>query len=273
MKHMKNPLPYLATAILGGLLAQPLVSNADTQFTITTTTADAFLMTGSPANPVGADLTSLNFGGAGTLAIAPANSTKGRSDSIIKFNLAGAVSSFNTTYGAGNWQITGLTLRLASNFGDQGEQPNNGIFNTINAGLFAIDWLGNDSWVEGTGSGMGTSGYPNNSMVTYNSISTLYSAGSATLGTFTYTPPGDNIYRSYSLPLDGSLVTDATAGGDVSLYFYAADTQVSYLFNAKSFASNFPQFVITAAVPEPGTLGLAALCGGALFVCRARRKA
>lgn len=249
-------------------------AKADITFTINNTSADAFLATGSSANPVGSDLTSLNFGGAGTLAIAPASSTKGRFDSIIKFNTAAAVSQFNTTYGMGNWSISGLTLSLASNFGDQGEQPNNGVFNTINAGSFGIDWLGYDSWVEGNGSGMGTAGFPNNSFVSFNSIPTLYSSGSASLGTFTYTPPGDKIYLSYSLPLAAGLLSDATTGGEVSLYFYAVDNQVGYLFNARSFASNQPRFIITAtAVPEPAAFAFAMAALGGFAMLRNRQKA
>src|SRR5215831_10274703 len=121
---------YLLTAGAAGLLLAPASSRADTSFTINNTTADAFLAAGSTNNPVGSDLTSLNFGSAGTLAISPAGSVKGEFDSVIKFNTATAVSQFNATYGVGNWQITGLTLQLASNFATQGSQPNNGIFNT-----------------------------------------------------------------------------------------------------------------------------------------------
>ncbi len=209
-------------------------------------TADSFLATGSPSNPAGTNLTSLNFGGAGTLAIAPASSAKGEFDSIVKFNVAAAVTQFNTTYGAGNWNITGISLSLASNFGGQREQAPNGIFNSINAGSFGIDWLAGDSWVEGSGSGMGSAGFPSNSSVSYNSIPGLFSPGSSSLGTFTYTPPGDNIYATYTLPLNSSLVSDVDAGGDVSLYFFAADNQVSYLFNARSFGSNRPEFTLTA---------------------------
>ena len=141
MKHSS-----LIAATCGIILAFPFAGKADTSFTINTTTADAFLSGASPT---------LNFGGAGTLAIAPASSAKGEFDSVIMFNTASAVSQFNTTYGAGNWTITGLTFSLASNFGTQGAQPNNAIFNTINAGSFGIDWLANDSWVEGTGGGNG----------------------------------------------------------------------------------------------------------------------
>jgi hypothetical protein len=265
---------YQASAVFGILLALPFAGRADTSYTINNTTADAFLAHGSASNPVGTDLTSLNFGAAGTLAIAPASSTKGEFDSIIKFNTASAVSQFNTTYGAGNWVITSLTLSLASNFGTQGAQPANAIFNTINAGSFGIDWLAYDSWVEGTGSGMGSTGYPNNSSVSFNSISTLFSSGSDSLGTYTYTPPGNNVYLNYDLPLDSGLVSDSAAGGDVSLYFYAADNQVSYLYNARSFSSNHPELTLTAAaVPEPGTLSLIATSlGGILLAGKVGRK-
>ncbi|HXA44047.1 MAG TPA: hypothetical protein VNZ25_00955 [Candidatus Angelobacter sp.] len=213
-------------------------------YTINNTTADAFL---SGAYPT------LNFGAAGTLAIAPASSAKGEFDSVVMFNTANAFNQFNTTYGAGNWAISGVTLSLASNFGTQGTQPNNSVFNTINAGNFGIDWLVNNSWVEGTGGGMGAA----NGAVSFNSIPGLLSPGYDTLGTYTCTPPGNNVYVNYSLGLDAGLVSDVAAGGAVSLYFYAADNQVSYLFNSKEFSSNHPELTLTAvAVPEPASVTL-----------------
>lgn len=131
--------------------------------------------------------------------------------------------------------------------------PTSSLFNTINAGQFGVDWLGYNNWVEGTGGGNGA----NNGAVSFNSIPTLFSAGSASLGTFLYTPPGNNIYENYSLALNSSLVSGAAAGGDVSLYFFAADSQVSYLFNSKEFSSNHPELTISATViPEQGTLAL-----------------
>jgi hypothetical protein len=179
------------------------------------------------------------------------------------FSTAGAVSQFNTTYGAGKWQITGFTLKLASNFGSQGAQPNNNIFNTINTGSFGIDWLVNDSWTEGTGGGNGAA----NGAVSFNSISSLLSPGYDSLSAYTYAPPGNNVYANYSLSPDAGLVSDATAGGSVSLYFYAADNQVSYLFNSREFASSNPELTLTAtAVPEPAPVtGLVASLGGFLF--------
>jgi hypothetical protein len=251
---MKSTHFALITAAWSVLLAIPSVSEAGTSFTILNTSADAFL---SAANPT------LNFGSAGTLAIAPASSAKGEFDSVILFNTASAVSQFNTNYGAGNWIITGLTLSLASNFGTQGAIPNNSLLNTVGGGGFGIDWLANDGWVEGTGGGNGDA----NGAVSFNSIPGLLSPGYDPLGTYLYTPPGNNVYANYSLSLDANLVSDAATGGSVSLYFYAADNQVGYLFNSKEFASNHPELTITAtAVPEPATiLLLVASLGSVLF--------
>jgi hypothetical protein len=273
MKHFGTRITRTFLPFTFSLMAAlPLAGRADTTFVINNTTADAFLAAGSPANPVGANLTGLNFGGAGTLAISPATSTKGEFTSVIKFNFAGAVSQFNSTYGAGNWQINGLTLRLASNFGDQGEQPNNGIFNTINAGNFGIDWLSYDNWVEGTASGMGAPGFPTTTAVSFNSIPTLFSGAHDSLGLYSYAPPGDHIYLTYALPLSANLLADASAGGDVSLYFYAADNQVGYLFNARSFASNHPEFAVSAApIPEPGIVAMCALALGSVLLRRQTR--
>lgn len=269
MKYSKLNHAAQGILICSVTLALSFAAHASTSFTIGNTTADAFLASGSANNPQGTDLSGMNYGGAGTLAIAPASSTKGEFDSVIKFNTAAAISQFNSTYGAGNWVITGATLSLASNFGVQGAQPNNAIFNTINTGLFGVDWLGNDSWVEGTGAAQGTVA---NGSVSFSSIPSLFSSGSASLGTFTFTPPGNNIYVNYTLSLSTQFTADAAAGGDVSLYFYAADNQVSYNFNSRSFASGNPQLTLTvAAVPEPGVCALMTLAAGGFLLSRRKK--
>jgi hypothetical protein len=233
----------------------PLVGQA-ASYTINDSSADAFLSAASPT---------LNFGGAGTLAIAPASAAKGAFDSVVMFNTSAAYNQFNSTYGAGGWVVTGITLSLASNFGTSGAIPNSSLLNTVAGGSFGIDWLSDDTWTEGGGGGNGAV----NSGVTYNSISTLL-AGSDSLGNFTYTPPGNNTYASYALPLDANLVSDATAGSALSLYFYAADNQVSYLFNSKEYSTNHPELTITAvAVPEPaGFNALSSILAGLLVLCR-----
>jgi hypothetical protein len=268
MKTPKSDFRRLAGMITlcGAILSTATSLCASSIFTISNTTADAFLASGPTGGP---NLSGLNFGNAGTLAVAPAGSPKGEFDSVIKFNTAAAVSQFNATYGIGNWQITGFTLSLASSFGTQGAQPGNTNFNTINGGSFGIDWLGNDSWAEGTGGGNGA---PAGASISFNSLSTLFSAGSASLGSFTYTPPGNGIYENYLLPLNSSLVSDAAAGGDVSLYFFAADNQVSYLFNSREFTgtpSGHPELALTAtAIPEPTIDSLAASALTGLLISR-----
>jgi hypothetical protein len=237
---------------------------AQNTYTINNSTADAFLSSASPT---------LNYGAAGTLAIAPASSAKGEFDSVLMFNTASAVSQFNTTYGAGNWTITSLMLSLSSNYGIQGEQPGNALFNTINAGSFGIDWLANNTWTEGAGSGTGTQGYPNNSAVTFDSISLLQSSGYDSLGTYAYTPPGNNnnVYLNYSLSLDPNLVANAAAGGNVSLYFYAADNQVSDLFNSRSYSTGHPELTFTVTeAPEPTTAALVTASLGGFLLLRRR---
>ena len=151
--------------------------------------ADAFLATGSPENPEGTDLTGLNFGGAGTLVVAPAASIKGEFQSVLKFSLSNAVALFNTNYGAGNWSITAVSLELTSNYGAAGVQPNNAIFPVISGGQFVIELFSNNNWVEGTG----TPNLPTTDGVTYDSLPGLLSCTNAIIGTNTYVPPGNNV--------------------------------------------------------------------------------
>ena len=251
-------------AVLLSVMLLPLSGGAQS-FVVSNTVADAFLAGGPGGGP---SLTANNYGGAGTLAIAPASSTKGEFDSVIMFNTAAAISAINTAYGAGNWTITGLTLSLASNVGTQGASPGNAIFNTINSGAFEIDWLSDDSWVEGTG----TPASPSATGVNFDSIPTLLS-GSDILGTYNYAPPGNAIYATYVLPLDPNLVANATAGGDLSLYFYATNGAVSYLFNSRSGSAPHPELTLDVTpTPEPATVSLLALSlGGVWWLGRRKR--
>jgi hypothetical protein len=226
------------------LVVWACTTQAQTTYT-GTTSADAFLATGSTNNPVGTDLTGLNFGGAGTLVVAPTNSAKGEFQSVLKFNLSNAVALFNTNYGAGHWTITNVSLQLTSNYGTSGVQPNNAIFPTISGGNFVIEWLSNDDWVEGTG----TPNLPTTDGVTYNSLPDLLTGAREILCTNTYTPPGNNIPVTYTLPLSTNLLNDVSTGGDVTFLFYAADNQIGYLFNSYSYGrGNEPLIEVTAVL-------------------------
>jgi hypothetical protein len=176
--------------IISAILLLGVCPLAKAQVTYTITNyADAFLATGSPANPEGTNLTGLNFGGAGTLVIAPASSVKGEFQSVIKFNLSNGIALFNTTYGSNNWTVGGISLELTSNYGMGGVQPNNPIFNVINGGQFVIEWLSDDDWVEGTGN----PNLPTTDGVTYDSLPSLLAGPHEPLCTNTYVPPGVNV--------------------------------------------------------------------------------
>ena len=218
-----------------------------TTYTVTTS-ADALLATGSPANPEGTDLTHLNFGGAGALAVAPASSEKGEFQSVIRFDLAGAPSLFNTAYGTNNWVVSSMALELTSNYGTAGVQPNNGIYDVLSGGEFIIEWLSNNDWAEGTGN----PSLPTTDGVTFSSLPTLLSGRHEILSTNVYSPPGNNVHVTWPLPLNTNLVANIATGSSVSLLFYAADDQINYLFNSYSYGrGNQPLIHVTASPPLP----------------------
>lgn len=215
--------------------------------------ADAFVATGSPSNPDGADLTGLNFGDAGILVVAPAVSGNGEFQSLLKFNLADAVAQFNSNFGAGEWKVIGISLTLTSNYGTSGEQPYNAIFPAVSGGRFVIEWLADNDWMEGTG----TPNLPTTDGVTYDSLPGLLSGANEILGTNLYTPPGDNVAVTYPLPLTTNLVAAVAAGGDITLLFYAADDQIGYLFNSDNYGrGNEPLIQISATSVLPMLAGV-----------------
>ena len=236
--------------------------------------ADTFVTSGTANNAA----PNKNYGGAGSLVVAGANSGNGEFDSLLKFTLAPAKTQFDTQFGAGNWTITNVSLSLAGNFSVQGEKPNNAIFPTINTGSFALTWMSNDTWVEGSaGGGNGAVSNGSTQGVTFNSLLNYRSASDEALGTYTFNPPGDNVALNYTIDnttLDSAsgFLSDIANGNSVSLLFTPNDTTISYLFNARSYASNNPSLTVTAEqVPEPSTY-LMALGGlGMLGILRLRK--
>jgi len=132
---------------------------------------DAFVTTGPSGN-----LSGNNYGGAGALSVAAPGLSKGEFQSVLQFDLSGAVTSFNTQFGAGQWNIQSITLSLTAT------SPNNAIFNSSAAGQFGISWMQNDSWTEGTG----TPAAPTTTGITYSSLPSYTGAGDESLGTFSF---------------------------------------------------------------------------------------
>jgi len=229
----------LALLMLGpGGPARAQVTNA------VTTSASAFICTGSRNYDGGEDLTGLNFGNAGTLAIAPAAAAKGEFESLLQFNLAGALDQFNRTYGSNHWAMSGLALKLTSNYGMPGVQPNNPIFNAVSGGRFVIEWLADNDWQPGTGS----PNFPTMDGVCYDSMSALLAQPTAILCTNTYAPPGNNIPVVWPLSPNPNILAELKQGGFVTFRLYAADQQIGYLFNSAIYGrSNQPLILVVAS--------------------------
>jgi hypothetical protein len=203
-----------------------------------TASADAFVSSANPAN---------NYGGAGAIAVSAPGLPKGELQSLLQFNLAAAKTSFDATFGVGQWLLSSASLQLTA------ASPNNGIFNSPAAGQIAAAWQQNDAWTEGAGTPSG----PTSSGVTWNSLASLTSAGDEALGTFSY---GGSASGTVTMPLavSSGLAGDAAAGGLLSLRLFAppGETAVTGVFNSRSFtqASSRPILALTAiAVPEPAS--------------------
>jgi hypothetical protein len=213
--------------------------------------ADTFITNGS-LNGASPDA---SYGAMSALMAAGSSSGNGGVyESLLRFDLSAAVAAFDLEYGAGAWQITDVTLRLAANVGVQGAVPNNLVFPTINGGAFAIAWISNDAWGETT--------------ATYNNFSP---GATESLGSFQFVPPGNNVPIVWSLALGSAFVSDVVSGGAVSLWVTPGDATVSYLFNSRTFsnAANFPALSVTA-IPEPSGIALIAL--GSLLLTASRRR-
>jgi len=222
----------------------------------TAASADAFVAFGPSGN-----LADNNYGAGNALALAAGGLTNGEFQSVIKFNLSGALASFNAQYGPGTWSIQSVSLQLTSS------GHGNPIYNDIAPGRFGISLMQNNGWLEGTGNASN----PADNGLTFNSLQNVFINNSTdqSLGTFNF-PGGSSGANNYSLNLSSGLLADLLNGSDLSLRLFAADNQVSYLFNARTAtpASSGPQLIITV-VPEPQAFTFA-ISAFALMVARRR---
>jgi len=248
----KHPGAWIRKIILLSTASSTIVAVSGQTVWTGISTVDAFVRTASPAS---------NYGAAGALMVAGSASGIGAFESLVKFNLSGAKTQFDTQYGSGNWTISAVTLRLAGNVSTQGGTSSN--FPAINAGNFTVTWTANDTWTEGAG----TPAAPGASGVSFNDLTSLGGISDLSLGTFSFTPPGNNVAITWTLPaMPSSFTADLAAGGDVSLLFAPGDTTVAYLFNSRSYgtSANRPLLSVTA-VPEPSAASFIMAAAG-LFV-------
>jgi hypothetical protein len=186
-----------------------------------------------------------NFGGGGALQIAAPGSARGQFQAVLRFDTSSAASGFDTAFGHGGWVIFSVTLQLTAT------PPNNAIFNPQTAGDFSIQWMQNDSWVEGTG----MPNTPGSTGVTFSSLPSFLGPADETLGSFTSTAAtsGPATYMLTSTP---NLAADITSGSLVSLRLFVPGSATAYTFNSRNFGTvaNRPVLTITAgARPNCGS--------------------
>ena len=212
-----------------------------------------------------------NYGGAGALSVSGTIATnasgvqQGAFDSFLRFDISSSVAQFNTSFSVGNWTISGAKLFLTET-----AAPAQAIFNR-GVGQFEVRWIGNDSWIECTG----TPTSPNSSGIVYTNETSILNGGvDTTLGTFTN--GGTNGLDTFSLSTPSAFLNDVSAGGLVSLYLTATTgSSVGFTFNSHEFgtASQRPLLQLTAvAIPEPTTAALIGASLAALIALRRTRR-
>ncbi len=224
-----------------------------------TTLADAFVTTG-PTN----NLTANNYGAGGALAVAGSGTANGAFASLLRFDVSTDKAGFDTTYGAGQWVVTGVNLKLTTS------APNNVLFNSPSvAGSLGINWISSDSWIEGTGN----PNTPSLTGVNWNALAGLMT-GTQSQGTFMIADVSDGALGTYNLAFTSGLTSDIANGGSVSFALTAGDPNMAILFNSRSFgtASRRPELTITAAaIPEPSRVLFLLLGAVSLVLRRSRR--
>jgi len=184
----------------------------------TNAVASAFVATGPTGN-----LSSNNYGGGGALVVAAGNLPNGAFQTVIKFDLSGALATFNAQYGVGLWSIQSISLQLTAS------PHGNPIYNPVAAGQFSVSLMQNSSWIEGTG----TASLPTSDGISYSTLESTYinAAADEMVGTFNFGGQSTGTF-SYLLNLASNLTAGVLDGGIVSLRLYAADTNISYLFTS-----------------------------------------
>ncbi len=217
--------------------------------------ADTYVSSNQPNN---------SFGQGGSVEVSASAQPNGEFQALLRFDLTSAKSLFDTTFGAGNWSVQSATLQLTP------VAPVSPSYNPNTAGQFAVRWMENDSWIEGSGTpaGPGTDG------ITYTSLPPFLSAADQALGTFNYNGTNGSTSTN-ALASNSSFFSDLAGGGPVSLRLLAADSTVSMLFTSRNFGNPAvrPSLTVTAtSIPEPSAILLvAACCGGSFFTKRRQR--
>jgi hypothetical protein len=186
----------------------------------------------------------MNFGTLGAMEIAAPTGAQSRTEeALLQFDTSAIESGFNSDFGAGNWAVTSVTLKLFSNVSTAGTQPGNSSFNKIAAGQFELDWLSDNNWSQ--------------TAVTWNNLPSLLAGTGGnlqdSLGDFNWLANGASS-TTWSLGLDGNMVSDIEGGGGLTIFGQpTSGSTVGYLFNTPLMNGAVLSATATA-LPEPSTI-------------------
>lgn len=218
--------------------------------------ADAFVTPGQ-AN----ELQGSNVGADVSLEVSGTSSTKGPAQIALRFDLSGLSSNLNNVHGVGGWKIDGVSLILTD------KVPPSSFFNdSSGAGPVNVQWIPNDTWVEG----IGTTASPNTTLTSlrWNNLSAL-TVGAESQGSFTCA--ASQATTKYALTPTLKLLNDLTSAGKASFILSAGDPNFSAVFNSRTAtgSTSRPQLEIKASTlpspPDPATLKISSPAGSAAF--------
>lgn len=225
-------------------------------------TADAFVRSLAPDS---------NYGAAGALSVCGAAALNGRGetvgdvDTFMRFDTGSMAAEFDGVFGSGGWSVEQILLTV-----QEQSAPGNAIFGR-GVGTFDVLWLGDDDWLEGTGTPRGAT----DDGVVFADEPGLLAGGTAFLGQFTNA--GADAIQTFGLLLAPDIIADILAGADISLFLRASDSATGFTFNSQNFGDPdaWPCLTVTAgaapttAVPEPACL---LLLGAPLAFLRRRER-
>jgi len=168
-------------------------------------------------------------------------------NSLFKFSIGSFVTGLNNTYGVGNWTVSNIQLTLQYTL-----YANNSRFGA-GAGTFDIEWVANDSWVQGS---------VNPPYVTSASGLSSWSGGQALVGSenYTWTTPAYTGSNG-DLAVPGVWVTDKT-GPKQSTISYSLDSDPAFVADITSASAASDPAVSLDLIATSPTMGMTIFTGG-----------
>ena len=236
-------------AVMGGSMVFGM-SRANAQSQMVLPEADTF---------VSAAHSGRNYGASGAIAVSQTSAANGQISTLLRFNLASVKTSFDTSFGVGQWMPTSATITLSHAAVMPGVSA---LFSPPDSGTIDVRWLANDGWIEGTG----TPNFNTSDGIVWTGMGSLLASGNQSAGSYNYTAATSGS-GTYSLAIPSGFASDVTAGTKLTLLFDSTDAN-SLMFGIRPMFPNTDPFMTITAGPIPEPSALALLSFGVLALRR-----